>query len=99
MIHGVSLVAQERPYFLAPITSELQRDKTNAAADSYALVDIDVVDMTSGKPDLSAYPTTFFVDRTGQVVDYEIGFFSESRLQKKVEKLLHSDLEQTKPAG
>lgn len=53
MIHGVSLVAQERPYFLAPITSELQRDKTNAAADSYALIDIDVVDMTSGKPDLS----------------------------------------------
>jgi len=53
MICGVSLVAQERPYFLAPITSELQRDRTNVAADSYALVDIDVVDMTSGKPDVN----------------------------------------------
>lgn len=37
---------------------------------------------------VGAYPTTFFVDASGRVVSYEVGFFSEKRLQRQVEKLL-----------
>lgn len=37
---------------------------------------------------VGAYPTTFFVDGTGKVVSYEVGFFSETRLRRQVEKLL-----------
>lgn len=37
---------------------------------------------------VGAYPTTFFVDGTGKVVRYEVGFFSENRLRRQVEALL-----------
>ena len=35
-----------------------------------------------------AYPTTFWVDRNGTIVDYEIGFASSKRLEDRIVNLL-----------
>lgn len=37
---------------------------------------------------VGAYPTTFWVDRTGTVVGYEVGFSSAKRLEAQIEMLL-----------
>lgn len=37
---------------------------------------------------VGAYPTTFWIDQTGTVVDYEVGFRSVKRLEDSVERLL-----------
>lgn len=37
---------------------------------------------------VGAYPTTFWVDRNGTVVDYEVGFSSSKQLEDRVAKML-----------
>ena len=37
---------------------------------------------------VGAYPTTFWVDRSGKVVDYEVGFDSNKRLEERVNGML-----------
>ncbi len=37
---------------------------------------------------VGAYPTTFWVNHHGEVIDYEIGFTSAERLERKVQELL-----------
>jgi len=37
---------------------------------------------------VGAYPTTFWVDRNGTIVDYEVGFFSTKRLEDRIVNLL-----------
>ncbi|MEM6468887.1 MAG: TlpA disulfide reductase family protein [Planctomycetota bacterium] len=37
---------------------------------------------------VGAYPTSFWIDRSGTVVDYEVGFESEDRLRRRIEAIL-----------
>lgn len=77
----------------------------NAYDESRAVVEKFVADarlthpilLMGGKPAkeryfCSAYPTTYFIDRAGKLIDREMGFDAEQlpAMEKRIEQLLHA---------